>query len=89
MQASGGRIVKNIWVMLVGQLITWAITFVGIIYIPRYLGATDWGRLAIAVAIWSIMSSIINTGTATHLTKEVARSPEKAEELLGTVLIQR
>lgn len=89
MQGSGGRIVKNIRVMLVGQLITWAISFVWIIYLPRYLGATDMGRLAIALAIWAVMSSLINTGTATHLTKEVARAPEKAEELLGTVLIQR
>jgi O-antigen/teichoic acid export membrane protein len=89
MQGTGGRIVKNIRVMLVGQLITWAISFVWIIYLPRYIGATDMGRLAIAMAIWSIMSSIINTGTATHLTREIARSPEKAAELLGTALIQR
>lgn len=89
MQSTGGRIVKNIRVMLVGQLITWAITFIWIVYLPRYLGATDMGRLAIALAIWAVMSSLINTGTATHLTKEVARAPERAEELLGTVLIQR
>ncbi len=89
MQGPGRRIVKNIWVLLVGQLITWGISFVAIVYLPRYVGATDWGRLAIALAIWAVMSSIINTGTGTHLTKEVARAPEKAEELLGTVLIQR
>ena len=89
MQGSGGRILNNIKVMLVGQLITWAISFVWIIYLPRYIGATDMGRLAIAAAIWSVMSSIINTGTATHLTKEIARFPEKAPEFLGTVLIQR
>jgi O-antigen/teichoic acid export membrane protein len=89
MQGTGRRIVNNIRVMLVGQLITWGITLISIVYLPRYLGATDWGRLAIALAIWAVMSSIINTGTATHLTKEVARAPEKAEELLGTVLIQR
>lgn len=89
MHGTGGQIIKNIRVMLIGQLITWAITFIGIIYVPRYLGATDWGRLAIALAIWSVMSSIINTGTATYLTKEVAKAPARAEELLGTVLIQR
>ena len=89
MQGSGGRIVKNIRVMLLGQLATWAISFVWIIYLPRYLGATDMGRYAIATAIWVIMSSIINTGTSVHLTKEIARAPEKAPELLGTALIQR
>ena len=88
MQGTGGRIVKNIRVMLVGQLITWSIGLVWIIYLPRYIGDTDMGRYAIAMAIWAIMSSIINTGTATHLTKEIARSPDKAAELLGTALIQ-
>jgi O-antigen/teichoic acid export membrane protein len=89
MQGVGGRIVKNIRVMLIGQLITWAISFVWIIYLPAYIGATDMGRLAIANAIWAILSPIINTGTATHLIREIARSPDKATELLGTALIQR
>ncbi len=89
MQGTGGRIVKNIRVMLVGQLITWAIGLVWVIYLPRYIGATDMGRFAIALAIWSIMTAIINTGTGTYLTKEIARSPEKAADLLGTALIQR
>ena len=89
MQGTGGRIVKNIRVMLVGQLITWSIGLVWVIYLPRYIGDTDMGRYAIAMAIWAIMSSIINTGTATHLTKEIARSPDKADQLLGTALIQR
>lgn len=89
MQGAGGRIVKNIRVMLVGQLFTWAIGLAWVIYLPRYIGATDMGRLAIATAIWSIMAAIINTGTGVHLTKEIARAPEKAAELLGTAIIQR
>lgn len=89
MQDSGGRIVRNIKAMLFGQVITWAISLVWIIYLPRYIGATDMGRLAIAMAIWAVMSSIINTGTATHLTKEIARAPERAVEMLGTALLQR
>lgn len=89
MDGTGGRIVRNIRVMLAGQLITWAISLVWLVYLPRYLGAMDMGRYAIAMAIWSVMSSIINTGTSIHLTKEIARAPEKAAELLGTVLIQR
>jgi O-antigen/teichoic acid export membrane protein len=75
--------------MFIGQLITWAISLVWVMYLPRYIGATDMGRYAIALAIWSVMSSIINTGTGTYLTKEIARSPDKAAELLGTTLIQR
>lgn len=89
MDGAKERITKNIRVMFVGQVITWMISLVWILYLPRYVGATDMGRFAIAMAIWSVMSSIINTGTSTHLTKEIARSPEKAAELLWTTLIQR
>lgn len=89
MEGSGGKIAKNIKALFIGQVITWLITLVWAIYLPRYLGDVDLGRYAIAMAIWAIMAAIVNTGTATHMTKEVARSPARAAELLGTVLIQR
>ncbi len=89
MEGTSGKIIKNIRAMLIGQLVTWGISLAWVIYLPRYPGATDLGGYAVAPAIWSVMSGIISTGTTTHLTKEIARSPEKAAELLGTTLIQR
>jgi O-antigen/teichoic acid export membrane protein len=89
MESTGERIVKNIRFMLVGQIITWVLTLTWAIYLPRYLGATNMGRYAIAAATWSIMTGIISSGVPTYLTKEVARSPGAAPRLLGTALLQR
>lgn len=89
MKGAGQKIVKNIRSLLIGQVATWCITLVWVISLPRYLGDVDMGRYAIALAVWAIMSGFINTGTATYLTKEISKSPERAAELIGTALIQR
>lgn len=89
MNSSGKTIVKNVSVMLVAQSITWALGFVLSIYLPRYVGATDMGKYALAGSIWTIMGMVMSTGVTTYLTKAIARNPERAADLLGTALLQR
>jgi O-antigen/teichoic acid export membrane protein len=86
MDSSGKTIAKNISVMMASQIITWGLSFAVAIFLPRYLGASAIGEIAIANSIWMIMGSLVTFGMDLHLTKVVARTPAKAAELMGTSL---
>jgi O-antigen/teichoic acid export membrane protein len=86
---SGKTIVKNFGVMMASQLFTWSLAFVVAIFVPRYLGAVGIGELSIASSVWSIMAVLIAFGMDTHITKTVARDPDKTAEVLGTSLVIR
>lgn len=74
---------------MASQLITWALTLVLTVILARYLGATLVGEYTLASSLWTIMGVFINFGMDTLLIKQIARSPEKLPELLGTTLIAR
>jgi O-antigen/teichoic acid export membrane protein len=86
---SGKTIAKNVSVMMVSQLTTWGFAFIIAIFVPRYLGAQYVGMISISNSIWLIISMLLSFGMDTHLTKIVARHPEKAADLLSTSLILR
>ncbi len=86
---SGKKIAKNMGMMVASQLTTWSIAFILAIFLPRYLGATGIGELSIANSIWMIVSVLITFGMDVHITKMVARHPEKTAEVLGTSLVIR
>jgi|APCry1669188910_1035180.scaffolds.fasta_scaffold00450_1 O-antigen/teichoic acid export membrane protein len=86
---SGKKIATNMGMMVASQLTTWSIAFLLAIFLPRYLGATGIGELSIANSIWMIVSVLITFGMDMHITKTVARHPEKTAEVLGTSLVIR
>lgn len=89
MRSSTTTVVKNASVLLISQLITWALTLVLTVVLARMLGAELVGEYTVASSIWTIMGVFINFGIDTLLVKEIARAPEKTPELVGTTLIAR
>jgi O-antigen/teichoic acid export membrane protein len=89
MSRNGTRIAKNASILMATQLITWALTLILTVFLPRYLGVETTGQLVVANSIWTILAIFISFGMDTMLTKEVARHPEKTTELLGTSFIVR
>jgi O-antigen/teichoic acid export membrane protein len=86
---SGKTIAKNVGVMLVSQVTTWGFAFLLAIFVPRYLGAEFMGVIAISTSIWLIASVLLSFGMDTHLTKMIARNPERTSEMLSTSLLIR
>jgi O-antigen/teichoic acid export membrane protein len=88
---SGARrtIAKNAGVLMASQLITWALTLLLTIFLPRYLGAAAVGKFHFANSIWAIVAIVIVFGGDTLLTKEIARDPARAADYLGASLILR
>src|SRR4051794_18282371 len=89
MSSAGIRVVKNASILMVAQLMTWILSLLLTIFLPRYLGAAATGIFVLAGSIWSIMGLLISFGTDTLLTKEIARQPAKTPELLGMALLLR
>src|SRR5687767_4127839 len=89
MSRDGTRVIKNASILMTTQLITWALSLLLVVFLPRYLGPTVVGEFAIAGSIWAIMGLLIGFGTDILLTKEIARQPDKTPELLGMALLLR
>lgn len=89
MSNTGKTIVKNASVMMGSQVITWAFTFLLIIFLPRYLGAEAYGAFGLSASIWLIVGVAVTFGMDVYLVKEIARHPEKTGDLLGTTLLVR
>jgi O-antigen/teichoic acid export membrane protein len=61
---------------------TWALAFVMTVMMPRYLGATGYGRLYLAVSITGIMSILVEFGLNTLVAREVSRQRDHATRYL-------
>jgi len=69
-------IAKNAAVMMGSQVITWGLTLLLTIFLPRYLGPAAVGKFHFATSAWAIITVIAAFGMDTLLTKEIARHPE-------------
>lgn len=87
--STGRRIAKNAGVLMISQLVTWLLTLVLTIFLPRYLGAVAVGKLNLANSLWAIAAIIIAFGLDTLLVKDIARQPEHTPQLLGNALALR
>jgi O-antigen/teichoic acid export membrane protein len=89
MSASGKTIAKNASVLMASQLTTWVLTLLLTIFLPRYLGAVNSGKLAIATSLWALAAIFMTFGMDILLTKQIARDPSKASALASTSFLLR
>ncbi|MCF7802581.1 MAG: flippase [Candidatus Marinimicrobia bacterium] len=75
-------IAKNTGVMMIAQMITWVSSFVLLMFLPRYLGSVEYGRLHLALSIAMILRIIIDFGGNHLIPKEVAKSRERLPDVL-------
>jgi O-antigen/teichoic acid export membrane protein len=86
---SGKTILKNASFMMISQVITWGLSLIIAVLLPRYLGVEAIGQFNLASTLWVIAAVLISFGMDTMLTKEVVRSPQRLPELFGTVVALR
>lgn len=82
-------VARNATVLLISQIVTWGLTLLLTIFLPRYLGAAAVGQLHLASSLWAVMAILATFGMDTLLTKEIARKPEETTDLLGVTLVLR
>lgn len=80
---------RNLSVMMVAQLFTWVSSFVLLLYLPRYLGSVEYGRLFVALSIREILSIVIDYGGSHLIPKVVAREPHRRRQVVRTYALVR
>jgi O-antigen/teichoic acid export membrane protein len=83
------RIAKNSAVPIASQLTNRAVDLVFAAFALRLLGVTGNGQYAIAVVTWLYLKTISDFGLSLLVTREAAREPERAGELLGSSTLMR
>ncbi len=77
------RALKNTAIQAASQLITWTLSWILLVILPRKLGDANFGKLFFALSYGMIFSQLINLGVNTFLVREVAvlhPSPDLPEE---------
>src|SRR4051812_23138777 len=82
-------VARNVFVTLVTQLVSWALTFAVTMYLPRYVGDAGLGKLAFAGSLVGIFGVFVPLGTSTVLIKEIARDRSRTGELLLAAVLLR
>jgi O-antigen/teichoic acid export membrane protein len=73
-----GRIVRNVADLGSSQVLTLISSSMVALVLPRFLGADHLGKFALASAFTTYFLLATNLGVTTHLTKELARDPDRA-----------
>ncbi len=76
-------IVRNTTVMMGSQVVTWVSSFVLMLFLPRYLGSEDYGRLYLAMSVAMIAQVFVDFGGAYFIAKEIARHKDHAPALIA------
>ncbi len=82
-------VAKNAVTLMGTQLITWGMSMLLTIFLPRFLGPSAIGKYHFSGSIWVILSMVASLGMDTYLTKEAARRPEQVPGLIWSSVILR
>lgn len=80
---------SNVAVLLGTQLVTWSISLVLLVALPRFLGSEAVGQLRLVSSVWMIAGSFAMLGTQLLVTIEVARRPDDAADVVAPTILAR
>ena len=80
------RIARNAGVQLAGQLLGRLLTLGFYVYMARRLGQEGFGSFVFALSLALLLTAVGEFGTDAILTREVARSPRRADDLFWSAI---
>src|SRR5664279_37649 len=85
----GRNLSANVFALTASQLVTWLMTLIWTLVVPRALGPDQMGLLVSAVAITSILGVVLGLPTRDYLVREIVAVPNRADRLTSTTMILR
>ncbi|MER3523580.1 MAG: hypothetical protein C4326_05800 [Ignavibacteria bacterium] len=82
-------VARNTSMLFLQQLVTWASTFVLLLFLPRYLGPVEYGRLFLVVSVTGMFLVLVNYGANFLLAKHVARERDHTASIVADALVLR
>src|SRR5262245_65208049 len=86
---SGSRIGRNVAALAGGQAVTWTMTLLWTIVVPRVLGPTGMGVIVTALAVTGVFSILLGLGTRNYIVREIVVDSDSASRLVGTGMVLR
>jgi O-antigen/teichoic acid export membrane protein len=83
------RVGRNVAALASGQAVTWSMTLLWTLVVPRALGPTGMGLIVTAWAVTGVLGIVLGLGTRNFLVREMVVSPADAPGLLGSALVLR
>ncbi|HEV2236547.1 MAG TPA: oligosaccharide flippase family protein, partial [Ktedonobacterales bacterium] len=87
--SKGQLVARNAAFLFGSQLVTWSLSALMWVIVPRAVGPSEWGEYTLACAIIGVASAVVGLGISVLLIKEIARAPERAGEFIGAGIIAR
>lgn len=81
-----GQILQNAGWLMASQVVTWLLSSVLAVVLPRYFGAEVAGSFHIAMALWAVVGLVVGFGMNLTLTRSVAQGERSIDELAGSVV---
>jgi O-antigen/teichoic acid export membrane protein len=82
-------VVWNTGVQMASKVAVLVMGAVSLAVLTRYLGADDYGKIAVALAYLALFGVLADLGLFTVVVREISRAPERAAELAGTTMTLR
>lgn len=80
MRSDTSRVIKNIFAIFLGRLSPRIFSFLFVIFVARFLGASEFGKFALAVGYFELFLLLASKGVTIIATREIAKTPAKAGE---------
>jgi O-antigen/teichoic acid export membrane protein len=80
---------RNLGALAGGQLITWSMTLIWTLVVPRVLGPAGLGYIVSAISVSSVFGIVLGLGTKAYLVREIVVDREAAPQLIGSTIVLR
>ena len=80
---------RNVKFLAASQLITWTMTLLWTLVVPRELGPGGMGTIMAAWSVTGILGVVLGLGTRNYLVRASVVEPEEQGRLVGTALVLR
>jgi O-antigen/teichoic acid export membrane protein len=85
----GSRVSRNVAAMAGGQAVTWSMSLLWTLVVPRALGPAGMGVIVTAWSVTGVLGLVLGLGTRNYLVREMVVRRAEAPRLLGTAIVLR
>ena len=87
--AAPPRVARNLSALAGGQVVTWTMTLIWTLIVPRALGPVGLGIVVSAQSVAGVLGIVLGLGTRQYLVREMVLRPGEGPRLVGTALVLR
>jgi O-antigen/teichoic acid export membrane protein len=87
--AERARLGRNLGALAGGQVVTWTMTLLWTLVVPRALGPGGLGILVSAQSVSGVLGIVLGLGTRNYVVREIVMHREDGPKLVGTALVLR